>query len=250
MSLYKALRAILIGAVLALLLSSCGVVNMAAFSPVTEDGGYQYRTIHNPDGTGKFYMGREIASVMGHEGAAWLERPSRAWEERPAQVLDALNLQPTDVVADIGAGTGYFSFQIATLVPDGQVFAVDIQPEMLDIIEFLKEENQVETVIPVLGSPTSPHLPPESVDLALMVDAYHEFDHPREMMEELVKSLKPGGRVALVEYKGENPLIPIKALHKMTQRQVKREMQAVGLVWDETYDQLPQQHLLIFRKPS
>lgn len=210
---------------------------------------YQERTIHDPDGTGKFYMGREIARVMGHEGAAWLERSSRELEERPHAAIAAIDLQATDVVADIGAGTGYFSFRLSSKLPDGKVLAVDIQPEMLEIIEFLKQENQVSNVETILGSEADPHLPPESVDLALMVDAYHEFAYPREMMTGIVRGLKPGGRVVLLEYRGENPLVPIKRLHKMTQRQVKRELQAVGLEWQETKDILPEQHLMIFRKP-
>lgn len=209
---------------------------------------YQQRDRPRPDGIGKLYMGREIAQVMGHQGAAWLERPSRTWEEQPQRVVEALDLQPTDVVADIGAGTGYFSFRLSPLVPAGKVLAVDVQPEMIDIFNFLKQENQATNVEPVLGTVQDPHLPPASIDLALMVDAYHEFEYPQEMMTALVQSLKPGGRVVLVEYRGENPFIPIKALHKMTQRQVKKEMQAVGLVWQETKNLLPQQHLMIFRK--
>ncbi len=210
---------------------------------------YQQRSFHNPDGIGKFYLGREIAQVMGHEGAMWLERPSRSLEEQPNTVIDALNLTPTDVVADVGAGTGYFSFRISRRVPQGKVFAVDVQPEMINILNFLKQENQTENLEPVLGSETDPGLPESTVDLALMVDAYHEFAYPQEMMQGIVKALKPGGRVVLVEYRGENPLVLIKGLHKMTQRQVRKEMQTVGLVWQETQDFLPQQHVMIFQKP-
>jgi SAM-dependent methyltransferase len=211
---------------------------------------YQQRTIHNPDGIGKFYMGREIAHVMGHTGAMWLERPSREAEEKPSKIVDALSLQPDDVVADIGAGTGYLSFLIAPRLTQGKVLAVDIQPEMLDIIEFFKEEKQISNVEPILAKISNPNLPAASVDLAIMVDAYHEFEYPHEMMEGIVKGLKPGGRVALVEYRAENPLIAIKGLHKMTQKQVKQEMQAVGLQWKETQRLLPQQHLMIFAKQT
>lgn len=211
---------------------------------------YQERVVHSADGIGKFYMGREIAKVMGHTEALWLERPSRETTEQPQQVVDALDLKPTNVVADIGAGTGYFSFRISPLVSQGRVLAVDIQPEMLDIIEFLKQENNITNVETILGSITAPNLPDETVDLALMVDAYHEFEYPREMMEGIVRSLKLGGRVVLVEYRRENPLIPIKALHKMTQRQVRKEMKAVGLQWLETKHFLPQQHLMVFEKPN
>ncbi|MEC4812605.1 MAG: class I SAM-dependent methyltransferase [Scytonema sp. PMC 1069.18] len=209
---------------------------------------YEQRLVHSPDGIGKFYMGREIARVMGHTGAGWLERPSREAEEKPSKIVTFLNLNPNDVVADIGAGTGYISFQIAPLLTTGKVLAVDIQPEMLDIIKFLKQETKINNVEPVLATSTDPNLPPKSIDLALMVDAYHEFDYPREVMEGIVRSLKPNGRVVLVEYRAENPFIMIKRLHKMTQRQVKKEMQAVGLVWDETNNILPQQHLMVFKK--
>ncbi|PSB12356.1 SAM-dependent methyltransferase [filamentous cyanobacterium CCP1] len=237
---------VLVG-VIGLLLGGCAALPIGVMS---DTGVYQERSIHHPDGIGKFYMGREIAQVMGHQGAAWLERSSRELEERPNLLLTALSLQPTDVVADIGAGTGYFSFRLSPLVPQGKVFAVDIQPEMLDIIRFLQQENQIENVEPILGTEADPHLPPNSTDLALMVDAYHEFAYPKEMMEGIVQALKPRGRVVLAEYRGENPLIPIKGLHKMTQRQVKRELHAVGLEWEETKNVLPQQHLMIFRKPA
>ena len=193
-------------------------------------------------------MGREIAIVMGHQGAGWLERSSREVEEQPSKVAIALDLKPTDVVADIGAGTGYLSFRIAPLVPQGKVLAVDIQPEMLDIINFFKKEKNVANFESVLGGISSPNLPDESVDLAVMVDAYHEFEYPREMMEGVVRALKPNGRVVLVEYRGENPFILIKALHKMTQAQVRKEMSAVGLRWLETKSFLPQQHLMVFEK--
>jgi ubiquinone/menaquinone biosynthesis C-methylase UbiE len=195
-------------------------------------------------------MGREIAKVMGHTGALWLERPSREAEEQPSKVVNALNLKPNDVVADIGAGTGYMSFRIAPLLTKGKVLAVDIQPEMLDIIEFLNKENNITNVEPILATLTNPNLPPESVNLALMVDAYHEFENPREVMQGIFRALKPGGKVALVEYRGENPFIMIKRLHKMSQRQAQKEMQAVGLVWRETKNLLPQQHLMVFEKPQ
>jgi precorrin-6B methylase 2 len=211
---------------------------------------YEQKLVRSPDGIGKFYMGREIARVMGHTGAGWLERPSREAEEKPSKIFTVLNLKPNDVVADVGAGTGYMSFQIAPLLTFGKVLAVDVQPEMLDIIKFFKQEKNINNVEPVLATSTNPNLPPESINLALMVDAYHEFEYPREVMEGIVQALKAGGRVVLVEYRGENPFIMIKRLHKMTQRQVIKEMQAVGLVWDETQNLLPQQHLMIFKKPQ
>lgn len=177
-----------------------------------------------------------------------VQRPSREREEQPQALIAALNLKPTDVVADIGAGTGYFSFRLCSLVPQGKVLAVDIQPEMLEIVNAIKQEKKVANVETVLGSIKNPNLKEDSIDLALLVDAYHEFDQPKEMMTAIVQALKPNGRIVLVEYRGENPLIPIKALHKMTQKQVRKEMAAVGLTWLETKETLPQQHILIFGK--
>jgi ubiquinone/menaquinone biosynthesis C-methylase UbiE len=201
-----------------------------------------------PDGIGKWYMGREIAQVMGHQGAAWLERPEREQEEQPQKLIELMALKPADVVADIGAGTGYFSFRIARHVPQGKVLAVDIQQEMLDLLKQQSERLGVKNVEPVLGTVTDPKLPASAVDAALFVDAYHEFDHPREMMENIVRGLKPGGRVVLVEYRGEDPEVPIKPLHKMTEAQAKKEMAAAGLEFVKTYEDLPRQHVMIFRK--
>jgi len=220
-----------------------------ATTTISADAVYQQRS-PSRDGIGKFYMGREIAQVMGHLGAGWLERPSREREEQPQALIKALDLKPSDVVADIGAGTGYFSFRVSVQVPQGKVLAVDVQPEMLALVEAIKQEKKVSNVETVLGSITNPNLKDGSIDLALMVDAYHEFDHPREMMQAIAQALKPNGRVVLVEYRGENPLIPIKPLHKMTQRQVRSEMAAVGLTWLETKETLPQQHILFFGKQA
>jgi len=224
---------------------------LPSFSPSSsedEDSVYQERVVHNPDGIGKFYMGREIAQVMGHLGTGWLERPTRELEEQPEELIKGLKLRPADVVADIGAGTGYFSFRISSLVPQGKVLAVDIQPEMLEMIEAVKQEKHIGNVESVLGTDTNPNLEPSSIDLALLVDAYHEFEYPREMMEAIAQALKPDGQVVLVEYRGENPFVPIKALHKMTQKQVCKEMESVGLVWQTTKNFLPQQHVMIFGK--
>ena len=211
---------------------------------------YYGKVAPSRDGIGKTYMGREIAQVMGHLGAGWLERPEREREEQPAKLVEALNLRPTDTAADIGAGTGYFSFRMAAKVPQGRVLAVDIQPEMLALLRDAAAEKSITNVEPVLGRTDDPNLPADSVDLALMVDAYHEFDFPREMMLGIVKGLKPGGRVALVEYRGEDASVPIKPLHKMTEAQAIKEMNAVGLEHVETIQTLPIQHLMIFRKPT
>ncbi|MGI8501873.1 MAG: class I SAM-dependent methyltransferase [Hassallia sp.] len=234
-----------------LLILGCWLLNRTLSQiAVIPSATYEQKAIHSPDGIGKFYQGREIAQVMGHTGASWLERPQREAEEQPSKIKNVLNLKPNDVVADIGAGTGYLSFRIAPLISQGKVLAVDIQPEMLDIIKSLKKEKNISNVEPILATVSNPNLPPESVDLAIMVDAYHEFEYPLEVMQGIVSALKPGGRVILVEYRGENPFVMIKPLHKMSQKQVKKEMQAVGLLWRETKNLLPQQHLMVFEKPQ
>ncbi|MEM7065894.1 MAG: class I SAM-dependent methyltransferase [Cyanobacteria bacterium P01_B01_bin.77] len=202
------------------------------------------------DGIGKVYMGREISQVMGHRGAAWLERSGRATDEQPDMAVEALELRPTDTVADIGAGTGYMSFRMAQQVPEGQVLAVDLQPEMIALLEAKRDKQGIINVKTIQAEENNPHLPSEQVDLALMVDAYHEFEAPREVMTGVVKALKPGGRVVLAEYRAENPLVLIKRLHKMSEKQVKKEMAAVGLTWLKTDDRLPQQHLLFFEKAA
>ncbi len=211
---------------------------------------YETRAKHDPDGIGKFYMGREIAHVMGYQGAQWLERPERLEEERPDQVVEQMKLRPTDVVADVGAGTGYFSFRISRVVTRGKVLAVDLQPEMLAIIERRKKELKAENVLAVQSAETEVKLSEGSVDVALLVDVYHEFAYPYEMMQSVVKALKPGGRVVQIEYRGEDPDVPIKRVHKMTVAQARKEMAVVGLVWKETKDFLPQQHFLVYEKPS
>jgi ubiquinone/menaquinone biosynthesis C-methylase UbiE len=235
----------------------CGIVEFAPTPLATQPGQqsarpqpYETRAIHDPDGTGKFYMGREIAQVMGHQGADWLERPERAETETPDEVVKQIRLKPTDVVADIGAGTGYFSFRLSRAVPRGKVYAVDIQPEMLAIIEQRKKSLKADNVVTVLGTETDTTLPAQQVDIVLLVDAYHEFSYPREMMESIFRSLKPGGRVVQVEYRAEDPDVPIKRLHRMSVDQARKEMAAVGLVWQETKDFLPQQHFIVYQKPD
>jgi ubiquinone/menaquinone biosynthesis C-methylase UbiE len=222
----------------------------ATAADTTDTSDVYTRTTPSRDGIGKVYMGREISKVMGHRGARWLERAERDDNERPDLVVDSMNLAPDAVVADIGAGTGYFTFRIAPEVPEGRVFAVDIQPEMLDVMRKEKEKKGLDNVTLVRGTVTDPSLPSDSVDAALMVDAYHEFSHPREMMLNLKDALVPGGRVYLVEYRKEDPSVPIKPLHKMTEAQARKEMEAVGLEWVATEDMLPRQHFLIFQKPK
>ena len=202
------------------------------------------------DGIGKVYMGREIARVMSHGGADWLERPGREEEEAPSKAIELMELKPTDVVADIGAGTGYFAFRIAPKVPRGKVLAEDIDRAMVRDLRDAARQTGVANVEPVLGTTLDPHLPSGAVDVVLMVDSYHEFDQPREMMQAIVKALKPGGRVIDLEYRGEDPNVPIKPHHKMTEAQAIKEMAAVGLVHVKTIEDLPQQHFMVFQKQA
>ena len=210
---------------------------------------YEIRRGEDPNGINKYYLGRQIAHVMGHQGAEWLERPERVEEEKPDELVELLRLQPGDEVADIGAGTGYISWRMAREVgPDGTVYAVDIQQEMLDLLEERLKARGVTNVVPVLGRIDDPQLPEGVLDLVIMVDVYHEFSHPYEMMQGIMRGLKPGGRVAFVEYRAEDRAVPIKEIHKMSEAQVKKEAEAAGLEWVETISKLPRQHLIIFRK--
>ncbi len=202
----------------------------------------------SPDGTGRFYMGREIARVMSHRGAAWLERPEREREERPEVVIDALRLRPQDVVADLGAGTGYFTFRSAPRVPRGRVYAVDIQPEMLTVVERRADAEGVPNVVSVLGTEQDPGLAPASVDVTLLVDSYHEFSYPAEMLAAIRRATRPGGRLVLVEYRAEDPDSPIRPLHTMTEAQVRREVEASGFRFVENVPGLPLQHILVFAR--
>jgi SAM-dependent methyltransferase len=204
----------------------------------------------SPDGIGKFYQGREIASVMGFEGAGWLERPSRASEERPDLLVQELHLQPGMTVADIGAGSGYLSRRMAPLVQPGRVFAVDVQPQMVALLTELSQRPEFKNLVPIQGGADDVKLPPASVDLAVLVDVYHELAYPYEVMRSLAQALKPGGVVVLVEYRGEDPGVPIKALHKMSEAQIRREMSVLPLVWVRTSERLPMQHIVVFRKSA
>ena len=210
---------------------------------------YETRDEHDPNGTGTFYMDREIALVMGHEAAGWLDRPEDEKEEQPARLIELLKFKPGEVVADVGAGSGYLTFRVATQVaPAGKVLAVDVQPEMLDIIRKRMKERNITNVEPVLGTETDPKLPAASVDTIVMVDVYHEFSHPYEMTTAMVKSLKVGGRLVFVEYRLEDKTVPIKLVHKMSERQVKKEMEPFPLKHVKTLETLPWQHVIVFEK--
>lgn len=225
----------------------------AQTEPEKESERYTYQREHDPNGIGKFYLGREIARVMGYQGAPWLERKTREQEERLSLLPKALKLQPGMAVADIGAGSGVITVILAEhVLPGGKVYAVDVQKEMLNLLDKKLKKQGVDNVVPVLGTQKSPGLKPESIDLAIMVDVYHEFEFPYEMMQEISKALKPKGRVALVEYRKEDPTVPIKLVHKMTQAQAKKEVSRpeLNLKWKETIGILPRQHILVFEKTA
>ena len=214
---------------------------------------YEYRDEHDRYGTGKFYMDREIARVMSFHGIPWLERPEREREEKLSDLLELLDVQPGMTVADIGAGSGVITLKLAEAVgQQGLVYAVDIQPEMLAVLGEKIEEKSLTNIRPVLGTTKTPKLPDGSVDLAIMVDVYHEFDFPHEMLTAMAASLKPGGRIAWVEYRKEDPRIPILEVHKMSLEQVKREASRpeFGLEFAGTRDDLPRQHVIFFRRPA
>ena len=205
----------------------------------------------SPDGIGKRYMGREIAGVMGWQGAAWLERVEREREERTDLLVPILQLKAGMVVADIGAGTGYLARRMATAVmPGGKVLAVDVQPEMVRMLQSMVQKTGLTQIEPSLGNAADVGLAAASVDLAIMVDVYHELAFPYEVMASILRALKPGGQLVLVEYRAEDPLVPIKNLHKMSEAQIKREVAVHGLAWERTVGILPWQHLVVFRKRS
>jgi SAM-dependent methyltransferase len=244
-------RGITVPCLLALLcvsLAGCGSIDQGTTADGDTDSVYRTGNASR-DGIGKFYMEREISHVMGHLGASWLERPDREREERTDLLIRNLPLEPDSVVADIGAGTGYFSFPIAKRVPEGKVLAVDIQQEMLDIIKARQAQGAPANVEAVLGGEDDTGLAESSVDLILIVDAYHEFSYPYEMGVSMARALRPGGKLVLIEYRKEDRTVPIKLLHKMSQFQARREMANVGLEWVRTEDFLPQQHFMVFRRP-
>ena len=221
---------------------------VATSTPAASTSPYQ-KSFPTRDGIGKSYLGREIAGVMGWQAAQWLERPERAREERPDLLLAELKLKSGMVVADIGAGSGYHSRRMADVVgKTGIVYAVDVQPEMVRFLERIAREDRYKHVKPVLATVDDVTLAPNSIDLAIMVDVYHELEFPLEVMRSIVTSLKPGGRVVFVEYRAEDPNVPIKEVHKMTETQIKREAAIHGIVWERTSNVLPWQHVVVFTK--
>lgn len=232
-------------ACLALLLG-CGLGGAIPAQPAAP-----YQTVPaSADGIGKLYHGREIAQMMGFDGAAWLERTERQQEERADLLMAELALKPGMDVADVGAGTGYYARRMALQVgPKGKVYAIEVQPQMLRVLETTAKRPGYSNIVPVLGADDGVKLPDASIDLAIMVDVYHELAFPREVVASIARALRPGGRVVFVEYRGEGTSVPIKPLHKMTEQQVRLEAADQALVWERTARTLPWQHVLVFKRP-
>ena len=221
--------------------------NDSAAQNSTNDQVYVLKT-GDYNGIGKWYMGREIAYVMGFEGIGWLERSQREKEENVSNLVQNMGIKPNDTIADIGAGSGYHAFRMAPLAKRGLVYAVDIQTEMLMAIENTKETNNIKNIKTILGSEKSVYLPKNSVDKILMVDVYHEFSFPVEMIKSIKSALKPNGQLFLIEYRAEDPNVPIKRIHKMTEKQAVKEMEAAGFKLKINIDNLPWQHCMVFVK--
>ncbi|QQL51532.1 class I SAM-dependent methyltransferase [Mucilaginibacter ginkgonis] len=214
---------------------------------VQKDSVYTYYK-GSADGVGKFYMGREIAQVMGFSGAEWLERDTRQQEENVRLAIQNLPISAKSVIADIGAGTGYYTFRIAPKIPHGKVYAVELQNEAINFLTKKAKEINASNVDVIKGTAISPNLPDNSTDLAIMVDVYHELAYPHEYLQALRRALKPNGKILLLEYRGEDPNVPIKTLHKTTVAQVNKEMAANNfkLITDKEF--LPIQHFLVYQK--
>ncbi len=234
------------------ILALCGLASASAAqetdSPEPQPAPKRERPDHRHDGT---YMGRPIAEVMSFMGADWLIRPERIEEEQPDRMLEAMGIEPGMVVADVGAGVGYHSLRMARLVgAKGTVIATDVQPQMLRMLRANAREARVSNIKSVQCTHDDPGLPESALDLALMVDVYHECSNPEATIDGIRKALKPGGRLVLVEFRAEDPTVPIKPEHKMAVEQVRREIEPRGLPFKEVLDFLPWQHIIIFEKPA
>ena len=208
---------------------------------------YKIRT-GDPNGINKWYMGRQIAQVMSHYGIDWLERDEREMEENTSLLLKNLAVKPGMVIADIGAGSGYHSALLSKMVGTGKVLAVDVEPEMIAYLNERIKQEKLSHIVPVLSAEQELSLPVNSVDMMLLVDVYHEFSYPYEMAISMRTALKPGGKLVLVEFRSEDPAVPIKTSHKMSKAQAIKEFKAAGFTFDKNIDNLPWQHCMIFTK--
>jgi ubiquinone/menaquinone biosynthesis C-methylase UbiE len=202
----------------------------------------------DPNGINKWYMGRQIAHVMSHYGIDWLEREEREMEENTSLLLKNLAVKPGMVVADIGAGSGYHSALLSKMVGTGKVFAVDVEPEMIAYLNARIKQEKLTRIVPVLSTEQKVSLPENTIDMMLLVDVYHEFSFPYEMALSMRAALKPGGKLVLVEFRAEDPTVPIKTIHKMSEAQAIKEFKAAGFAFDKNIDNLPWQHCMVFTK--
>ena len=239
------INTIILVVLLAGFLPACHAQQKTNEQTLAKDSIYTVRNA-TADGTGKYYKGREIAQVMGAAGSDWLERSERQQEENTRLAIEKIPLTPNATVADIGAGTGYYSFRIAAKIPKGKVYAVEIQDELINYLRNKKASLKDSVVEIIKSSELSINLPDNSIDLAIMVDVYHELAFPQEMLQAIHKALKPKGRILLIEYRGEDPSVPIKALHKTTVDQLNRELKANGFQLQYKGDFLPIQHFLLY----
>lgn len=200
------------------------------------------------DGIGKWHMNREIAHVMGFQGMRWLERPEREKEENTTRLLENMNIKPNDAIADIGAGSGYHAFKMAKIASEGHVYAVDIQDKMLEAIRRKKAVDTISNISTITGTETNVNLFENSIDKVLLVDVYHEFNEPIKVIASIKKTMRPNGKLYLIEYRGEDANVPIKILHKMTEKQAVKEMKAAGLKLEQNIGNLPWQHCMVFVK--
>ena len=230
-----------------LLFTALLISNNSVGQKFNTDKKYTFK-IGDNNGIGKWYMGREIAYIMGFEGIGWLERSDREKEENVSNLIKNMRIKLNDTIADIGAGSGYHAFRMAPLAKKGLVYAVDIQEEMLMAIEKSKESRKIRNIETILGSEKGVHLPKNSVDKILMVDVYHEFNFPSEMIASMKNALKPNGQLFLIEYRDEDSKVPIKKIHKMTEKQAVKEMEAAGFKLKENIENLPWQHCMVFVK--
>ena len=202
----------------------------------------------DPNGINKWYMGRQIAQVMSHYGIDWLEREEREMEENTSLLLKNLAVKPGMVIADIGAGSGYHSALLSKMVGSGKVFAVDVEPEMIAYLNERINQEKLSRIVPVLSTEQKLYLPENTIDMMLLVDVYHEFSYPYEMALSMLAALKPGGKLVLVEFRSEDPTVPIKTIHKMSETQAIKEFKAAGFIFDKNIDNLPWQHCMVFTK--
>jgi ubiquinone/menaquinone biosynthesis C-methylase UbiE len=234
---------------LVIAISACGTPRCQQPVQLNPDTGYTQHAA-SPGGTGKFYFGREIAEVMDASGAGWLERSNRPKEENSALIVESIGLTPSMVVADVGAGTGYYTFRLASRVPTGKVFAVEIQNDLIKVLNRKIKDSAIHNVQVIKGDTDNTHLPANAIDVAILVDVYHELSYPREVMHSISRSLKADGKLILVEYRGEDPSVAIRPLHKTTFDQLSKEMDANGFVVHRRVDKLPIQHFIVFTKKA